>query len=333
MKDYKGIYHGTTSTTNYYEFGAHFQYLELYNALNKLKKERAENIPLNDDSLLKLENKEEKEPSKKRKKYKLKTLDIKDIKESKKYLGLETDINEKSKEKGKNKFSTIEEEQENNIKDNRRKKSRLLTKSLDKIVLPKIKIKNLNNEDNSKDKILSPIKLLEEKKDKNNYQIGRLSKSLNLKKKNASEKKDNFPKINSNYFKDIIIEEKDNKEMVEETQSRFKDNNESIKIFNNNEDNNIRKGKILKKLATRRIERVSLINNEQEKNFELLPKSSIKLDRLKSIFEKEKEIKRINLFLGQKNNYSTNNRNLMNEEMAQQIHNLKMQILSNPGGK
>ena len=333
MKDYKGIYHGTTSTTNYYEFGAHFQYLELYNALNKLKKERAENIPLNDDSLLKLENKEEKEPSKKRKKYKLKTLDIKDIKESKKYLGLETDINEKSKEKGKNKFSTIEEEQENNIKDNRRKKSRLLTKSLDKIVLPKIKIKNLNNEDNSKDKILSPIKLLEEKKDKNNYQIGRLSKSLDLKKKNASEKKDNFPKINSNYFKDIIIEEKNNKEMVEETQSRFKDNNESIKIFNNNEDNNIRKGKILKKLSTRRMERVSLINNEQEKNFELLPKSSIKLDRLKSIFEKEKEIKRINLFLGQKNNYSTNNRNLMNEEMAQQIHNLKMQILSNPGGK
>jgi hypothetical protein len=333
MKDYKGIYHGTTSTTNYYEFGAHFQYLELYNALNKLKKERAENIPLNDDSLLKLENKEEKEPSKKRKKYKLKTLDVKDIKESKKYLGLETDINEKSKEKGKNKFSTIEEEQENNIKDNRRKKSRLLTKSLDKIVLPKIKIKNLNNEDNSKDKILSPIKLLDEKKDKNNYQIGRLSKSLNLKKKSAIEKKDNFPKINSNYFKDIIIEEKNNKEMVEETQSRFKDNNESIKIFNNNEDNNIRKGKILKKLATRRMERVSLINNEQEKNFELLPKSSIKLDRLKSIFEKEKEIKRINLFLGQKNNYSTNNRNLMNEEMAQQIHNLKMQILSNPGGK
>ena len=333
MKDYKGIYHGTTSTTNYYEFGAHFQYLELYNALNKLKKERAENIPLNDDSLLKLENKEEKEPSKKRKKYKLKTLDIKDIKESKKYLGLETDINEKSKEKGKNKFSTIEEEQENNIKDNRRKKSRLLTKSLDKIVLPKIKIKNLNNEDNSKDKILSPIKLLEEKKDKNNYQIGRLSKSLDLKKKNASEKKDNFPKINSNYFRDIIIEEKNNKEMVEETQSRFKDNNESIKIFNNNEDNNIRKGKILKKLATRRMERISLINNEQEKNFELLPKSSIKLDRLKSIFEKEKEIKRINLFLGQKNNYSTNNRNLMNEEMAQQIHNLKMQILNNPGGK
>ena len=333
MKDYKGIYHGTTSTTNYYEFGAHFQYLELYNALNKLKKERAENIPLNDDSLLKLENKEEKEPSKKRKKYKLKTLDVKDIKESKKYLGLETDINEKSKEKGKNKFSTIEEEQENNIKENRRKKSRLLTKSLDKIVLPKIKIKNMNNEDNSKDKILSPIKLLEEKKDKNNYQIGRLSKSLDLKKKNASEKKENFPKINSNYFKDIIIEEKDNKEMVEETQSRFKDNNESIKIFNNNEDNNIRKGKILKKLSTRRMERVSLINNEQEKNFELLPKSSIKLDRLKSIFEKEKEIKRINLFLGQKNNYSTNNRNLMNEEMAQQIHNLKMQILSNPGGK
>jgi hypothetical protein len=89
----------------------------------------------------------------------------------------------------------------------------------------------------------------------------------------------------------------------------------------------------LKKLTTRRIGKLSLINNEQEKNFELLPKSNIKPERLKSIFEKEKEIKRINLFLGQKNNYSTSNRNVMNDEMAQQIHNLKMQILSNPGGK
>ena len=324
MKDYKGIYHNTTSTTNYYEFGAHFKYLDLYNALNQLKKERTENIPLNEESSLKIEIKEEKEPSKKRKKYKLKTMDTKEIKRN---LGLVTDINENSKEKRKKEFSTIEEEQDNE-KENFRKKKRLLTKSLDKIVLPKINIKNSNNEDN-----LTPIKLMVEKKEKNNYQFGRLSKSLNLKKKSVSEKKENFPKINSVYYRDIIIENKNNKDTVEETQSRFKDNNESIKIFNNNDESEFKRGKILKKLTTRRIGKLSLINNEQEKNFELLPKSNIKPERLKSIFEKEKEIKRINLFLGQKNNYSTSNRYVINDEMAQQIHNLKMQILSNPGGK
>ena len=324
MKDYKGIYHNTTSTTNYYEFGAHFKYLDLYNALNQLKKERTENIPLNEESSLKLEIKEEKEPSKKRKKYKLKTMDAK---ETKRNLGLVTDINENSKEKRKKEFSTIEEEQVND-KDKKRQKKRLLTKSLDKMVLPKINLKNSNNEDD-----LTPIKLMVEKKEKNNYQFGRLSKSLNLKKKSVSEKKENFPKINSVYYRDIIIENKNNKDTVEETQSRFKDNNESIKIFNNNDESEFKRGKILKKLTTRRIGKLSLINNEQEKNFELLPKSNIKPERLKSIFEKEKEIKRINLFLGQKNNYSTSNRYVINDEMAQQIHNLKMQILSNPGGK
>ena len=324
MKDYKGIYHNTTSTTNYYEFGAHFKYLDLYNALNQLKKERTENIPLNEESSLKIEIKEEKEPSKKRKKYKLKTIDTK---ETKRNLGLVTDINENSKEKRKKEFSTIEEEQDND-KDKKRQKKRLLTKSLDKMVLPKINIKNSNNEDN-----LTPTKLMVEKKEKNNYQFGRLSKSLNLKKKSVSEKKENFPKINSVYYRDIIIENKNNKDTVEETQSRFKDNNESIKIFNNNDESEFKRGKILKKLTTRRMGKLSLINNEQEKNFELLPKSNIKPERLKSIFEKEKEIKRINLFLGQKNNYSTSNRYVINDEMAQQIHNLKMQILSNPGGK
>ena len=324
MKDYKGIYHNTTSTTNYYEFGAHFKYLDLYNALNQLKKERTENIPLNEESSLKLEIKEEKEPSKKRKKYKLKTMDTKEIKRN---LGLVTDINENSKEKRKKEFSTIEEEQDND-KDKKRQKKRLLTKSLDKMVLPKINLKNSNNEDD-----LTPTKLMVEKKEKNNYQFGRLSKSLNLKKKSVSEKKENFPKINSVYYRDIIIENKNNKDTVEETQSRFKDNNESIKIFNNNDESEFKRGKILKKLTTRRIGKLSLINNEQEKNFELLPKSNIKPERLKSIFEKEKEIKRINLFLGQKNNYSTSNRYVINDEMAQQIHNLKMQILSNPGGK
>ena len=324
MKDYKGIYHNTTSTTNYYEFGAHFKYLDLYNALNQLKKERTENIPLNEESSLKIEIKEEKEPSKKRKKYKLKTMDTK---ETKRNLGLVTDINENSKEKRKKEFSTIEEEQDND-KDKKRQKKRLLTKSLDKMVLPKINIKKSNNEDD-----LAPNKLMVEKKEKNNYQFGRLSKSLNLKKKSVSEKKENFPKINSVYYRDIIIENKNNKDTEEETQSRFKDNNESIKIFNNNDESEFKRGKILKKLTTRRIGKLSLINNEQEKNFELLPKSNIKPERLKSIFEKEKEIKRINLFLGQKNNYSTSNRYVINDEMAQQIHNLKMQILSNQSGK
>ena len=154
MQDYKGIYHNTKSTTNYYEFGAHFKYLELYNALTKLKREKIDEIPLEEES--KLNNNEEIEPLKKRKKYKLKTIDIK---ESKRYLGLITDINEKE-------ISSLKGEQDNNNINKSYKRNELLTKSLNKVPLPKINIKNINNDKTLKDKILSPIKLLEEKKRK-----------------------------------------------------------------------------------------------------------------------------------------------------------------------
>ena len=323
MKDYKGIYHDTESTTDYYEFGAHFKYIELYDALNNLKKERMDNIPLEQDFSSKQKNKETIEPSKKRKRYKLNTLNIKN---NERYSRLITDINEKEKE-----ISVIEEEKD----DNNKIKKRRLTKSLDKILLPKIHLKNNNNDETFKNKILSPIKSFDGKKDNNNYKLQKLSKPLNLKKKNISEKKEKFPKINSSYYKEILQDNNDNnKEKVEETQSKFQDNNESIKIFNHNEETILKRRRNLKKMTNMRNERLlSNLNNEQEKYFESLRKPNIKLDKLKSIFEKEKEIKKINLFLGQKNNYSSNNRNLMNEEMAQQIHNLKIQTLGVSNGK
>lgn len=36
MKEYKGLYHNVQDKTKYFEYGAHFKYSELYNALNDL---------------------------------------------------------------------------------------------------------------------------------------------------------------------------------------------------------------------------------------------------------------------------------------------------------
>ena len=66
--------------------------------------------------------------------------------------------------------------------------------------------------------------------------------------------------------------------------------------------------------------------NNDEKNEEI--KIQRKTDKLKSIFEKEKQIKNNNLFLGDRNNYNINKeRDILNEQMAHQIHNLKKQLL------
>ena len=40
MDEYKGIYYGEESERKFYEGGAHFRYLNLYKALEKLSKEQ-----------------------------------------------------------------------------------------------------------------------------------------------------------------------------------------------------------------------------------------------------------------------------------------------------
>ena len=90
MKDFKGIYHNINDTAKYYEFGALFKYQDLYNALKDLQKEKNVDIPLNDESPIKIQNTDEKENTKNRKKYKLKSLNFKN---NVRYSILNTDIN------------------------------------------------------------------------------------------------------------------------------------------------------------------------------------------------------------------------------------------------
>ena len=47
MNEYKGIYYGNSNEHHFYEGGAHFKYIDLYNNLENLYKEQSLIQPLN----------------------------------------------------------------------------------------------------------------------------------------------------------------------------------------------------------------------------------------------------------------------------------------------
>ena len=300
MKEYKGLYHNTKDTTKTYEYGAHFKYSDLFNILKDLEekqKENNSNEKENSNSLFKSENTEELGLfQKKRKKLKLKTLS-----NNKRYLI--TDINQENDEK--NEIPIIEEEEENKRHDSR-KKIRVLTKSLNKIHLPKISSNSL-------------ISL-------QNKAFNDLNESREIKKLNNShdfKKKLNFPKIHS--FHNNIIQEKENESTNPETKSIFQESG-AVKIYDTFDK---------KKKGNQRnnnFPNLFHLSLETEDKNDIFDRPQRKKDRLVSIFEKEKKIKNSNnnLFLGDKNNYSNkSNREAMKNDMAQEIHNLKKQLLGN----
>ena len=299
MKEYKGLYHNTKDTTKTYEYGAHFKYSDLFNILKDLEekqKENNNNEKENSNSLFKSENTEELGLfQKKRKKLKLKTLS-----NNKRYLI--TDINQENDEK--NEIHIIEEEE--NKRHDSRKKFRVMTKSLNKIHLPKISSNNL-------------ISL-------QNKAFNDLNESREIKKLNNShdfKKKSNFPKIHS--FHNNIIQEKENESTNPETKSIFQESG-AVKIYDTFDK---------KKKGNQRnnnFPNLFHISLETEDKNDIFDRPQRKKDRLVSIFEKEKKIKNSNnnLFLGDKNNYSNKgNREAMKNDMAQEIHNLKKQLLGN----
>lgn len=299
MKEYKGLYHNTKDTTKTYEYGAHFKYSDLFNILKDLEekqKENNNNEKENSNSLFKSENTEELGLfQKKRKKLKLKTLS-----NNKRYLI--TDINQENDEK--NEIHIIEEEE--NKRHDSRKKFRVMTKSLNKIHLPKISSNNL-------------ISL-------QNKAFNDLNESREIKKLNNShdfKKKLNFPKIHS--FHNNIIQEKENESTNPETKSIFQESG-AVKIYDTFDK---------KKKGNQRnnnFPNLFHISLETEDKNDIFDRPQRKKDRLVSIFEKEKKIKNSNnnLFLGDKNNYSNKgNREAMKNDMAQEIHNLKKQLLGN----
>ena len=314
MKEYKGLYHNVQDKTKYFEYGAHFKYSELYKALNDLLVNQLKENPTSEKeinlSTLKIENKEE-VPEKKRKKYKLKT----HVTKNNRYLN--TDANDKEDEK--NKIDVIEEEQDNIKKTHIHKKNRFMTKSLDKVNLPQISSKSLIS--------LQNHHLLTEPKENNHLHV---HQSVDLIKK----KKINFPKLNS-LHKHNILPENPNNHMIVETQSRFQDNG-AIKIFNDSSEQSSKNKLSHKNKKDKIFPKIFHLSKENEEKIELLPRPQRKNDRLTSIFEKEKLIKNNNnnIFLGEKNNYmNREQREIMNDHMAQQIYNLKKQLLGNSSQK
>ena len=303
MKEYKGIYHNVQDKTKSFEYGAHFKYSELYNALINLQlKQQNENVPSEEkkNTSSKNVNQDENTNEKRKKKYKLRTLADNG---NNRYLN--TDSNQRDNEKSE--FSIIEEEQENK----NRKRNRFITKSVEKIHLPKIGSNSssflqnriLNTESNG------PIKLNQSQ--------------------DFLKKKINFPKLNSLHKSEIISETQN-----VETQSRFPDNS-SVKIYNNSFDKNQMLPITHKKNKDKIFPKLFLLGKDNnEEKVELISKPHRKPEKLKSIFETEKKIKNNNLFLGDKNNYINKDlHDLKNDQMAQQIHNLKKQLLGFTGKK
>ena len=181
-----------------------------------------------------------------------------------------------------------------------------MTKSLDKIRLPKISSNNLNSlQDNHFQ--------TEENESRRLY----LSYERHHKKK-----KTNFPKLN------IIFQENMNNNNIE-TQSIFEDKG-AIKIYNEPYEESSKRTRIHKKKKDRMFPKLFQLSKNNEEKSEIMIKPHRRNDKLKSIFEKEKYVRNNNLFLGEKNSYfRTEERDMKIEQMAQQIHNLKKKLLAN----
>ena len=318
MKDYKGLYHNTEDKTQLYEFGAHFKYEELYNYLKELQLKQENNEPLDKESNIeeiKNENKKEIELPKKRKKYKMKT-HFKS--ENKRYLITDTHKNDKER----NEFSIIEEEQENKAEEIR-KNNRFVTKSHDKIRLPQISSKSI-------------ISLQKSNLHHNTHKLAESQEMPNINRSRdfrTKSKRINFPKLNSLHLENI---KENNNNMIVETQSIFQDqDNGAIKIFNDSYDKTSKLQNVSKHHKNKKFPKLYQLSQDNEEKNEALPRVQRKPNKLLSIFEKEKKIKNSNnnnnLFLGEKSNYiNKEHRDIMRDEMAQQIHNLKKQLLGFP---
>jgi hypothetical protein len=189
-----------------------------------------------------------------------------------------------------------------------------MTKSVEKVRLPNISSKSLISLQN----MVSHKNILAESYD-----------AYNLKKKKDKDKKINFPKINALHRNNPLFESEKN-HMIFETQSRFQDNG-AIKIYNGTEDKESSNQSSSKNHQFPQLNNISQDNDNEEKS-EFLAKPQRRTNKLLSIFEKEKLRKNnnYNLFLGEKNIYlNKEHRDIMNNEMAKQIHNLKKQLKGN----
>ena len=304
MNDYKGIYHNVQDKTESFEYGAHFKYADLYRILKDLQmKQQKENKEEDDKNIITIENNDEVDITKKRKKLKLKTFNIN---QNNRYVI--TDANKKNNERDD--FSIIEEEDEDR-RVHKRKKHKFVTKSVEKVRLPNISSNSL---------ISIQIKA------PNKNMLAESYDAHVLRRKKEKDRTLNFPKINSLHRNNILSETEKN--LIFETENHIQDNN-AIKIYKDSINND----QSYKSWSNNQLPQVSNSNLdiENEEKTELFLKPRRKPNKLLSIFEKEKLRKNNhNLFLGEKNNYlNRDHRDILNNEMAKQIHNLKKKLKGN----
>ena len=358
MKHYKGLYYNDKSLAPSFEHGAHFKYLDLVNALQKLQDELSSKIdiqnletnysPVKNDILVVDKR------IKKRKKYRLssKVLNT-EKKENQRYNLFDSQNNNIENEK--NEKINEENDEINSIKVTKSKHHHIqkdISKSIDRN-WKKLPIINNHNSISLKNKSFNPQKYMEkiiydyenneneEKEDNNRYKdrddedkmnveksdirskiLGQSKKHHKKKRNNVAHSTDILPKINSFYYQQRIKQEQENendekdiseyieKEKLNELKNTI-DANNNIQIYQPRKKNSHNK------FSTNLF--IKDLSNYKNDIFSDKKKSRKDFDnyKLKSIFETEKQIK------DSKNYIET-----INNEMARQIHHLKLNLLS-----
>ena len=366
MKEFKGLYHNEKTRIPSFEHGAHFRYLDLFNALKELKsnlsnKNESQNLeiyntPNKNDILLIKDN------NKKPKHYKLKTNLVTETNDNQRYKDLDN-INEYEKDEKKYNIYLRESNKDLLNKSKKNFNEKGLSKSIDRVKDRLPKIKNKKNPISLRNKSYNPQNLVEriiydfedtksidqnifEIKDNNtrnkNMEINNNNNtieteisniklnSLKMNKRN-SDKGEILPKINS--FRNNLIQ--DNLEDIEEDESQYQNNKNRI---NNSIDTKSIKFRLSNKKSFKGLNRF-FINDSNNKNniiesSEKRRSKAIINNRLKSIFETEKQIKHNNLLFNEKSkNYNNNYFETINNDIAQQIYQLKKQLLINTNKK
>ena len=313
MKDFKGIYgeQEKEKEVNYYEHGAHFKYSDLVNALNKLqskqlpKKDLKLQEELNNTNEIKIAGEK-----KKKKKYKLKLNTEGNNEDNNRYKDFDVDFKVDQDE-----YPNEEKKNDNEKFIYHLKKSKIvntISKSVDrsKINLPKIVFNHINNNSNINNNN-NPISL--RNKSFNSKELKELfeDKKTNENKKNKNEensKVDVLPKLDSNCYNQNL-KEKEYKKTIENIKM-LSIKNKNKRSYNNNNHS------------------IDRMNTENGKSKFFLN------NRIRSIFEIEKEIKKnyLNKELSN-NNYNNNTNknymNVINNDISNQIYRLKKNLLNN----
>lgn len=364
MKEFKGLYHNEETRIPSFEHGAHFRYLDLFNALKELKSNLSNKNESQNLEIYNTPNKNEilliKENNKKPKHYKLKTNLVTETNDNQRYKDLD---NIKEYENDEKKYNIYIRESNKDLlnKSKINFKEKGLSKSIDRVKdrLPKIKSKK--NPISLRNKSFDPQNLVEriiydfentKSIDQNIFEI----KDYNTRNKNMeinnnkpietevsnfkfnslkinqrnNDKGEILPKINSFRYNQI----QDNLEDIKETGSQFQ-NNKNNRI-NNSIDAQSIKFHLSNRKSFKGLNRFFINDSNNKNNVNVLERSekrrpnAIINNRLKSIFETEKQIKHNNLLFNEKNkNYNNNYFETINNDIAQQIYKLKKQLLIN----